>query len=319
MDGGGRELLSIGLFARHNNKPDSAEAGEPNAGARRVLPRVLRRPARLVNRLLAGNIAISRRGWVSMGLGVVLIASGGVLASSKQGHSVVAEVSANMGFAINDVVIEGIKELSNSDVMARLNFNDSNSLFSFDVAKARADIGKLAWVRDVVVAKSYPDRLIVRIDERKPYAIWQNDNTLSLIERGGEAIDRFDPRYSNLPLLVGKGANIHGAEIIFLVGKLPVLSAQVKAYMRIAEWRWDLRLKNGITVRLPGEDAGRALRELVRLDKLHNLLARDITVVDLRLKDRFVVSLSDGVSQQRLGQSGESIPGQKTRKTEKKI
>ncbi|MCF6321597.1 MAG: cell division protein FtsQ/DivIB [Rhizobiaceae bacterium] len=317
MDGGGRELLSIGLFARHGDTKDDAQAvnatGEAGSG-RRVLPRFLRKPARLFNRFLAGNVMITRRGWIVMAVGAVLIASGGVFANSKQGNTIVAEVSANLGFTINNVVVEGLKELPQDDVLARLTLGKNKSLFTFDVNKAREDIGQLAWVRDVVVAKSYPDRLIIRIDERKPFAIWQNTNELSLVERDGELIDRFDQRFSALPLLVGEGANIAGAEIIFQLSRIPVLKKQVKAYMRIAERRWDLRLKNGITVRLPDGNIPEALLELARLDKVYGLLTRDIEVVDLRLKDRFVVSLSEEAVQRRSAISGKPQGDHKEKK-----
>jgi len=318
MDGGGRELLSIGLFARHGDKDNGVQADHAFAGGavggRRVLPRFLRKPVRAINRFFAGNVAITRRGWVTMAVGALLIASGGVFANSKQGNTIVAEVSANLGFTINNVVVEGLKELSQNDVLARLTFDNNKSLFSFDVKKAREDIKQLAWVRDVIVAKSYPDRLIVRIDERKPFAIWQNENTLSLVERDGEPIDRFDKRFAGLPLLVGKGANVSGADIIFQVGRIPVLKKRIKAYMRIADRRWDLRLVNGVTIRLPDENIADSLLELTRLDKVYGLLSRDIEVVDLRLSDRYVVSLSEDAVQRRAAQSDKSPGDHKEKK-----
>jgi cell division protein FtsQ len=52
-------------------------------------------------------------------------------------------------------------------------------------------------------------------------------------------------------------------------------------------------LKNGIDVRLPETDAGRALDTLVKLDRDNKILSRDITAIDLRLMDRVTVQLSD--------------------------
>ena len=39
--------------------------------------------------------------------------------------------------------------------------------------------------------KIYPATLEVKIVERKPFAIWQHDDQLSLIERSGEVIAPF--------------------------------------------------------------------------------------------------------------------------------
>jgi cell division protein FtsQ len=290
-------LLSIGLFARHSKNKNVVDTANRVAGTRRVLPHVLRKPARAFNRLLAGNVVISRREWVTMLTCLTVASSVAIFGNSHQGNSIVAEMSANMGFTIEAVEVEGIDELSEADILSRLHLERSKSLFTFDINHARASLRKLAWVRDAVVAKSYPDRLIVRIIERQPFGVWQDENTLTLVERDGETIDRFDEAFTVLPLLVGKGANVHGAQIVFLVGKVSILKNRVKAYVRIADRRWDLHLKNGITVRLPDEDPAAALSKLTGLDEAYNLLDRDLEVVDLRLGDRLVVGLSEGARQ----------------------
>jgi cell division protein FtsQ len=68
----------------------------------------------------------------------------------------------------------------------------------------------------------------------------------------------------------------------------------VKAAVRVGERRWNLRLANGVEVRLPEEGAEAALAELVRLDAKDNVLARDIKAIDLRFPDRFIVKLPQG-------------------------
>ncbi len=299
-------MSSIGLFARHSNRNEIVDAPWSPGGRRRVLPHVFRRPVRLLNRLLAGNLVISRRGRLVLGAAVVLAAGTGILANSQKGHSIIADLSAKMGFTINSVVIEGADELSKIDVLSSLDLGRSNSLLTFDIGRARKDLHKLAWVRNAFVAKSYPDRLIIQISERQPFAIWQDQKTLSLVERGGKAIDSFDEKFGSLPLLVGKGANVHGADIIFLVGKIPVLKGKVKSYARIADRRWDLHLKNGMIVRLPDENPGAALAELSRLEKVHQILARDLEVVDLRLNGRLVVAMDEAVIRQHADHADKS-------------
>jgi cell division protein FtsQ len=73
----------------------------------------------------------------------------------------------------------------------------------------------------------------------------------------------------------------------------------VRASIYVAERRWNLKLKNGVDVRLPETNLEGALATLARLDREKNLLSRDITAVDLRLADRLTVRLSDAVAQAR--------------------
>jgi cell division protein FtsQ len=72
----------------------------------------------------------------------------------------------------------------------------------------------------------------------------------------------------------------------------PALAGRVKDYVRVGDRRWDLELKNGVTVKLPEDGADRAMNEVVALDSRNGLLSRDITTVDMRLKDRVVVRLT---------------------------
>ncbi len=309
-------MLSLGAIVQKSDRAESAEREVLTSGSRLVLPRLWRRPARLVRRLLAGDVSISPRGWRVMIAGLLVASSVGIFSNTRQGHSVVAQASAGLGFVVGTVQVEGLNELSEVDVISRLELGASKSLFLFDVEQARLNIGKLAWVKDVVVAKAYPDKIVIRIVERKPFAIWQNGNSLALIERGGADIDQFDSRFSKLPLLVGKGANVAGADIMFLVNKYPELREQVSAFIRVGDRRWDLRLSNGINIKLPADNVDGALRELVRLNTEYQLLERDLKVVDLRLSDRLVVQLNDGAQIAR-DERASGAPNRQTK--EKKI
>ena len=297
-------MSSIGLFARHSDKK-SAVADQP-ARTRRVLPFVFRRPVRIMNRLLAGSFLITNRGWKALALGLIIVSAAGILSNSRQGHWVIADLSATMGFTINKVIVEGTDELSDADIKSRLDLDNTKSLFSFDIDAARAKLQKLAWVRNVELSKSYPDRLIVNISEYQPFAIWQNENALFVVERGGKPMERYETahkNYTTLPLLVGKGANIDGAEIIYLVAKVASLKNRIKAYARIAERRWDLHLENGMVIKLPDANPAAALREMARLNDTHDLLLRDLDVVDLRLPGRLVVALGENGRQKRAQQA----------------
>jgi cell division protein FtsQ len=84
-----------------------------------------------------------------------------------------------------------------------------------------------------------------------------------------------------------------------LLDRYPALRGQVRASILIGERRWNLRLRNGLDIRLPEIDVARALRRLARLDREVKLLSRDITAVDLRLRDRVTVQLSEQAAKER--------------------
>jgi cell division protein FtsQ len=61
----------------------------------------------------------------------------------------------------------------------------------------------------------------------------------------------------------------------------------------MGERRWDLVLDRGQVVKLPELDPVLALRRAMALDKAESLLARDLTVVDLRDPSRPMLRLSE--------------------------
>lgn len=265
----------------------------PSAADGVVLPRLLRRPARVLARLSAGEFAPPR--FSASAMTAALVAATAIYGSILGGHvpAIVQAITARSGFAVNDIKISGHKETSEIDVLERLQLDGFTSLIGFDVEAARHRIAGLSWVQSASLRKVYPDALEVKIVERQPFAVWQHGSELTLVEASGNVIAPFSgSRHASLPLVIGLGAAESAAAFVGTVEKFPELASRVKGYIRIAERRWDLRLENGITIKIPdhGEDA--AIAEILRMDREQGLLTRDIAAVDLRLDDRLVIQLT---------------------------
>jgi cell division protein FtsQ len=166
-------------------------------------------------------------------------------------------------------------------------------LIGFDAKAARQRIETLPWVELAAVRKVYPHALEVRVEERRPFAIWQQGRDLSVIEKSGRIIAPYvGGREAGLPLIIGIGAPERAPDLLARLAQYPELTARVKGYIRIGERRWDLKLENGITVKLPEEGEDQAIADLVRIDRETGLLTRDIVAVDMRISDRLAVELS---------------------------
>jgi cell division protein FtsQ len=265
-----------------------------------VLPRFLRRPARFVARLCDGEYAPPRYAGL---IATAIFLSSSALYGAWLGGQIPAAaqaVTARLGFAVDQVRVSGNRETSEIDILERLDLDGWTSLIGFDAEAARGRIAQLPWVKAAAVRKVYPDALEVRIEEREPFAIWQHGSQLAIVERSGRVIAPFSGgRHAVLPLVIGYGAAEEAAGFVGKIRQHPELAARVKGFIRVAERRWDLRLENGITIRLPesGEDA--AIAEVLRLDREDGLLSRDIATVDLRLDDRLVIRLTPEAMERR--------------------
>jgi cell division protein FtsQ len=239
---------------------------------------------------------------------LLLLASAG-FGIVKGGH--VEEVSAALsdsrnafanaiGFRITAVAINGRKQLTQDEVLAIGGVNGRSSLLFLDAGAVRDRLKANPWIADATVLKLYPGHLQIDLVERTPFALWQRDGRLSVIADDGAVLEQYvSHRFVSLPLVVGKGAETRARDFLALLARYPQVSAVTKAAIFVGERRWNLRLKDGLDIRLPEIDVGHALAALSKLDKEDHLFSRDIVAVDMRLPDRLTVQLSDDAAKAR--------------------
>jgi cell division protein FtsQ len=268
-------------------------AGEAAPAGRRrvVLPRVLRRPARILSRL---HWEVPKHAGLKLAAGFVALT--GVTGMVMGGHTltVTSAVSTWCGLAIDQVEIKGQSETSEVDVLQKLALGDFPSIVTLDVTGARGRIESLPWVKEATLRKVYPDTLQIEFKERKPFAVWQRASGFALIEKGGRVIsNQVGARYASLPMVVGEGADLRAEEFVALMEEFPSLKPEVKAGVLVSNRRWNVVLTNGVEIMLPEEDPAAALIQAVALDDGHGVFAREIAAIDMRLPSRLVFRLTE--------------------------
>lgn len=277
-----------------------------------VLPRLLRRPARLLARLTGGEIVPPRYSATIMT--AAFFAATGLYGSYAGGHipEIVQAITSRTGFAVDQVRVTGHRETSEIDILEKLELDGWTSLIGFNAEEARGRVAGLPWVQIASVRKVYPNTLEVQIEERKPFAIWQQGRDLAIVDVSGRIIAPFSGgRHSGLPLVVGLGAAQAADAFVRKVKGYPELAGRVKGYIRVAERRWDLWLENGVTIKLPEHGEDQAITELLDMDREEGLLARDIKSVDLRFSDRVVVQLTPDAVVRRAAELAEMAKARK--------
>jgi cell division protein FtsQ len=234
----------------------------------------------------------------SAGLGIV---KGGHVDDFMAALSDTRNALANSaGFRITTVAINGRKQLSQDEVLAIGGVNGRSSLLFLDAETVRDKLKANPWIGDATVLKLYPGRLQINIVERSAFALWQRDGRLSVIADDGAVLEAYvTRRFTSLPLVVGKGAEARAKDFLALLDRYPQVRAVTKAAIFVGERRWNLRLKDGLDIRLPENDIDKALAALSKLDQEDKLFSRDIVAVDMRLPDRLVVQLSDDAAKAR--------------------
>jgi cell division protein FtsQ len=205
------------------------------------------------------------------------------------------------------VLADGRDETSSGQILRAIDVRIGQPILSVDLKAARERLEELPWVEQATIERRLPDTLYVRLRESEPLALWQKQQRFFLVSRTGRVID--EPRiarFANLLVIVGPDAPAHVGELLELMSSQPALGQHVVAAVRVGGRRWNLRLDNGIDVKLPEADGVAAWRELARLDREQGILARDLSVIDMRVPDRLIVRLAPGAG------VGEVEPGDDT-------
>lgn len=207
----------------------------------------------------------------------------------------IRDAAANAaGFEIASIALAGEKQLTREDILNIAGISGRASLLFLDADAARTRLKANPWIADATILKLFPDRLHIAVTERRAFALWQKDGRVRVISRDGVTVEPFvAPHVAHLPLVVGQGANLKAAEFLNVMNGYPDLRDQIHAYVLVADRRWNLRLKNGIDIRLPEAEPVEAIEALLALDRDKKLLTRDILAIDLRIRDRVTVRLSD--------------------------
>ena len=209
--------------------------------------------------------------------------------SVQQMHKLLADI----GFKVQEVIVQGRINTQQQDLLKTLKINRGDPIFAIDLQQARFQLEKLEWVRQATVIRRLPDLVHIKIEERRPIAIWQRNNQFYLVDEDGTAILTKDHRnYGVLPLIVGEGAPQRSPELLALLKGFPTIQKNLQAVSRIRERRWDIYLIGGILVKLSDSSLNQGLEILENLLKEQRLSVKNVNELDLRSPERYFVKVT---------------------------
>lgn len=312
MDGGRRLLRSIkeagaGLWPALGALR-LALAGAATLASPSVAPRArISRPRSPRRTRQARLLAIASAGPTGFVLAGLFLGASFVYASVRGGqfdaflaeHGAFGDIIArNIGFDIAAITIAGSRDLYETEIVQAAGVTAKHSLVFLNVADMRQRLMSVPLVREASVRKLYPDRLLIEIVERDPFAIWQKDGALVVVAVDGTPIEEVrDQRFADLPFVVGKGANTRIAEYQKIVEAGGNIGARAGIY--VGERRWNIKLMNGLEVKLPEKQPEVAFAQFAKIARENRLLDKELIYVDLRVPGRMFARLSEEAATQR--------------------
>ena len=197
------------------------------------------------------------------------------------------------GFEIADADVRGHNRLRRDQILTAAGINAHTSLVLLDADAARDKLKSNPWIADAVVRKYYPNKIEIEVTEREAFALWQRNGKLAIVARDGTVLEEVTSgRPEKLPLVVGEGAAKTAAEFLAVLDRFPSIRANVYGAVFVAERRWNLRMTNGVDVRLPESNLIVAFEALQKLADEQKIFSRDIEMIDLRIPGQVAVRMS---------------------------
>lgn len=223
-----------------------------------------------------------------------LVLSGTAAEISREVSTTADRAAYDAGFRVEDLTISGAENTPRDALMKALALPYADSSLSYDAAAAQDRLMQIGWVASAEVRRILPSRLEVIVREREPFARWIDaENVVQAVDREGHILGPANGKFEMLLLFSGEGAPAEVAELSDVLSAHEAIRRRIDRLELVAERFWQVKLDNGLTLKLP-----RKVTELV-LGKAETLLASNkiaemaLDTIDLRLTNRTILQLRE--------------------------
>ena len=107
-------------------------------------------------------------------------------------------------FQIKEIIVHGCKELTEKEILSYAAIKPSQNLLAINLGTIARRIESNPWVKEVLVGKEFPNRLIIDLQERTAVALVKNDNGFNLLDLDGVAFKKLEKSdEADIPVLNG--------------------------------------------------------------------------------------------------------------------
>ena len=193
-------------------------------------------------------------------------------------------------FPIKNVTSSELINVNKDDISNAVKYLYSKSFFDIDLNYLKNKLEKIEWVRKINVRRSYPNEIIIDIEEHTPILIWNNK---MYINTYGEKfnVSKID---KNIPILISDESRINEVFTYFKLFNEKLssrkLDFKITKIMENEIRSLTISLSSGINIKLGSKDVNNKIPLFFEIYK--SLNTRDlnkIRYIDMRYSNGFSV------------------------------
>lgn len=158
--------------------------------------------------------------------------------------------------------------------------------YSVDLEQINARINSVPGVKNSAVRRKADGNLSIKVELYKAVALWTDGKKYYPLSADGTIVNQ--PRENR-----DEGTVVFRGNVPDNISEITKAAHNLLGDLDYMEWienrRWNLHTTGGITVLLPEKSPTDAIGALIVLNKNHQILSKQITVIDMRDSSRILV------------------------------
>lgn len=188
---------------------------------------------------------------------------------------------------LNQIIITGLDEKNNNDLVNRLDYIRLNNLFFLEKTKIIEIINTNPLIEKYSVFINYPSTLNIKIEKTKFLAKVNKDGKSFFLGSNGKLIESFQIR-NDLPSIYGDFNNENFFNLKKIIDESDISYEQIKNLFFFKTGRWDIETHEGLLIKLPKNRVEKSIKLLI--DFLDQNKEKKLNLVDLRQYNQIVIN-----------------------------
>ena len=188
--------------------------------------------------------------------------------------------------SIKEIIIENNRIVDEKNIKKNLAFLYDTNLFLLKTKNIKIRLTEIDFIESYEIKKIYPDKIRIRVFEKKPIAVLQHKkNKFFFTSNGGTATFLDLKEFQNLPLVFGDKESFNRFYKNLIAINFPI--NEIKNFYLFESKRWDLVTIKNQTIKLPVYDYDKSLLNYLNLKDQANF--QKFKTFDYRIKEQLIL------------------------------
>ena len=187
---------------------------------------------------------------------------------------------------INTILVENNLIIDDQTIKKKLSFLYESNIFFLKKNDLKSKLKEINFIDSFEIKKTYPNKIKIKIFEKKPIAILQDKKEKFYFTDKGNIINFIAlKQFENLPVVFGDSESFK----IFNnnLKKINFPNKEIKVFYLFEAGRWDLLTRKNQTIKLPIKNYEKSLENFLEIK--NQVIFEKYKIFDYRIKDQLIL------------------------------